>query len=60
MYQDNKGTCDELFSAGRKTLSVEDYMLKNKTDAAFQLLEQKGAVLVVPMYIQQAVTWIKL
>ena len=59
MYQDNKVTCDELFSAGRKTLSVEDYMLKNKTDAAFQLLEQKGAVLVVPGYIQQAVTWIK-
>jgi putative ATP-dependent endonuclease of OLD family len=59
MYQDNQSVCDELFSAGRKTLSVEDYMLKNKTDAAFQLLEKKGSALAAPVYIQQAVAWIK-
>lgn len=59
MYQDNKGACEELFAAGRKTLSVEDYMLKNKTDAAFHLLEKKGATLTAPSYIQQAVAWIK-
>ncbi|SIP86819.1 ATP-dependent nuclease [Solilutibacter tolerans] len=59
MYQDNQATCDELFAAGRKTLSVEDYMLKNKTDAAFQLLDKKGDALVAPGYIQQAVAWIK-
>jgi putative ATP-dependent endonuclease of OLD family len=34
-------------------------MLKNKTDAAFQLLEEKGAELVAPGYIQQAVAWIR-
>jgi putative ATP-dependent endonuclease of OLD family len=33
-------------------------MLNNKTDAAFQLLEKTGALLVVPGYIQQAVAWI--
>tara|TARA_B100001105_G_scaffold131324_1_gene105155 strand:- start:2175 stop:3740 length:1566 start_codon:yes stop_codon:yes gene_type:complete len=59
MYRDNQAACDELFAPGRKTLSVEDYMLKNKTDAAFQLLEKKGALLAVPRYIQQAVAWIR-
>jgi len=59
IYQDNKTTCQELFEPGRKTLSVEDYMLKNKTDAAFQLLEKKGAALVAPSYIQRAVAWIR-
>ncbi|MFY9328355.1 MAG: ATP-dependent endonuclease, partial [Georgfuchsia sp.] len=59
MYQDNKAVCDGLFQAGRKTLTVEDYMLKNKTDAAFQLLQEKGNELVAPGYIQQAVTWIR-
>lgn len=34
-------------------------MLKNKTDAAFQLLEKKGAALAVPDYIQQAIAWIR-
>jgi putative ATP-dependent endonuclease of the OLD family len=48
MYQDNKAICDDQFLAGRKTLTVEDYMLKNKTDAAFQLLEKKGADIVAP------------
>lgn len=59
MHQDNKAICDGLFQAGRKTLTVEEYMLKNKTDAAFQLLEEKGSELVAPGYIQQAVTWIR-
>jgi len=59
MYQDNKATCETLFAAGRKSLSVEDYMLKNKTDVAFALLQHEGAKLVAPEYIQQAVTWIR-
>lgn len=59
IYQDNKGACEELFAAGRKTLTVEQYMLKNKTDAAYFLLEKKEAALVAPKYIQQAVEWIR-
>ena len=59
MYQDNKAICDGQFAAGRKKLTVEEYMLKNKTDAAFELLQKKGAELVVPGYIQQAVAWIR-
>jgi putative ATP-dependent endonuclease of OLD family len=59
MYQDNQAACEELFASGRKTLSVEDYMLKNKTDVAFQLLEKKGIALAAPGYIEQAVAWIR-
>jgi putative ATP-dependent endonuclease of OLD family len=59
MYADNKTICDEQFSAGRKTLTVEEYMLKNKTDAAFELLAKRGAELVPPDYVRQAVEWIR-
>ncbi|OJW40700.1 MAG: ATP-dependent endonuclease [Rhodanobacter sp. 67-28] len=59
IYQDNKATCEALFAAGRKSLGVEEYMLKNKTDAAFALLQHDGAALVAPEYIQQAVAWIR-
>ena len=59
MYQDNRALCDAPFAPGRKKLSVEEYMLKNKTDAAFQLLEKNASDLVAPAYIQQAVAWIR-
>ena len=59
MYEDNKDICDGLFRAGRKTLTVQDYMLKNKTDAAFQLLEKKGTEIIAPNYIQEAIAWIR-
>jgi putative ATP-dependent endonuclease of OLD family len=59
IYEDNKKICDGQFLASRKTLTVQEYMLKNKTDAAFQLLEKKGAELAVPQYIQEAVAWIR-
>lgn len=59
MYRDNQTTCEKLFAGGRKSLSVEEYMLKNKTDAAFALLEHAGSTLVAPEYIQQAVKWIR-
>lgn len=38
MYQNNTRICDELFSGGRRSLSVQEYMLKNKADVAFELL----------------------
>lgn len=59
MYADNIVICDALFAAGRKTLSVQDYMLKNKADAAFALLDQKGDSLAAPSYIKEAVEWIR-
>ncbi|MDO9014321.1 MAG: AAA family ATPase [Polynucleobacter sp.] len=59
MYQDNKKICDDEFLAGRVKLTVEEFMLKNKTDAAFKLLEKRGAELVPPAYIKKAVEWIR-
>lgn len=58
-YQNNKEICDELFLAVRNTLSVQDYMLKNKADVAFELLDKKARDLVVPDYIKRAIEWIK-
>ena len=59
LYKDNRVACDELFQPGRVKLSVEDYMLDNKADAAFELLDKKEAVLVAPEYIRDAVAWIR-
>lgn len=59
IYQDNKFICDELFSAGRTTLSVQDYMLKNKADVAFEILDKKADNINVPQYIAEAIAWIK-
>ncbi|ROU07882.1 ATP-dependent nuclease [Lysobacter enzymogenes] len=59
MYRDNARICDEEFLAARVTLTVEEYMLKNKTDAAFKLLDRRGAELVAPNYIKRAVEWIR-
>jgi putative ATP-dependent endonuclease of OLD family len=59
LYQDNKAVCDELLLPGRKTITVQDYMLGNKADVAFELLDKKETVLIVPNYIQEAIKWIK-
>ncbi|MFH1525776.1 MAG: AAA family ATPase [Bacteroidota bacterium] len=59
LYNDNVDICNELFEAGRRTLSVLDYMLKNKAEAAFELLVKKGVELNVPSYIREALEWIK-
>ncbi|MBK5124813.1 hypothetical protein IQ288_33830 [Burkholderia sp. R-69980] len=59
MCEDNKVACEDLFAAGRKKLTVQQYMLDNKAEAAFQLLDKKADVLVAPVYIQEAVAWIK-
>lgn len=59
LYRCNDTVCDELFSADRRKLSVIEYMLKNKTDAAFELLEQKASELIAPSYIREALEWIR-
>lgn len=59
IYEENKALCDKLFAEGRKTLSVQQYMLDNKTDVAFALLDNKADALSVPAYIQEAIRWIR-
>lgn len=59
LYEDNMALCDRLFGASRKSLSVLDYMLSNKADAAFELLDKGAAELRAPQYIQDAIAWIR-
>lgn len=59
IYEDNKEICDQLFSPGRRTLSVQDYMLSNKAEASFTLLENINDSFIVPNYIKSAIEWIK-
>jgi predicted ATP-dependent endonuclease of OLD family len=58
VYDINKTVCDELFSLGRRTLTPLEYLLKNKAEAAFQLLDKKSESLAVPLYIKEAIEWI--
>lgn len=57
MYEDNKGLCDELFSSPQRRLTIQEYMLRNKADAAFTLLTS-GKDLNIPQYIHDALKWI--
>lgn len=59
VYNDNTALCDELFSAGRRTLTVQEYMLANKANVAYELLDKKANELNVPNYIKEAIEWIK-
>jgi len=53
LYRDNQQLCDTLFAG-----DALGYMLKNKTEAAYKLLEQDG-IITVPTYIQEAIEWIR-
>ena len=58
VYEDNKTECDDLFSKGLRASSVQEYMLANKADAAFQLLSHKKEQLKTPQYIKDALVWL--
>lgn len=57
LYEDNKEVCDSVFGLQRRTLTVQDYMIKNKTESAFCLLDGSNKI-IVPQYIQDAIEWI--
>jgi len=59
LYEDNRNVCARAFASGRKTLSVQDYMLHNKSEAAFQLLKHNADELSPPDYIREAIEWIR-
>jgi putative ATP-dependent endonuclease of OLD family len=59
VYQDNKAICHGLFQAGRKTLTVQEFMIANKAEVAYTLLDQKSSTIVSPQYITNALKWIK-
>ena len=53
LYEDNERLCDQLFNE-----NALEYMLKNKTEAAYQLLTQDSRI-AVPEYIRGAISWIR-
>ena len=59
LYEANSGICELRFEKGRRSLTVQDYMLANKTEAAFLLLQKEGRHLTTPGYIQKAIEWIR-
>lgn len=58
LYQLNSKICDELFSPGLRTRTVQQLMLDEKTDCAYELLDKKGNELVVPQYIIDSIVWL--
>ncbi|WP_434356020.1 AAA family ATPase [Parasalinivibrio latis] len=59
IYQDNQQICDDLFSGRQIKKSPLDYMLANKTESAFKLLDKKANIVKVPSYIEKAFEWIR-
>lgn len=53
LYEDNIELCNEMFGP-----SALDYMLRNKTEAAYTLLSQEDTI-VVPDYIKRGIEWIR-
>lgn len=57
IYEDNKEKLDNEFKV--RTKPVEKFMLDNKAEAAFRILEHYASDIVVPQYIQNAIRWIE-
>ena len=53
LYANNKSLCDGLFGS-----NAQEYMLNNKTEAAYTLLNQDKPI-AVPSYIRGAIEWIR-
>lgn len=58
LYNCNTSLCDQLFQNRTKGTLVQNWMLNNKTEAAFSLVSQENPV-IVPEYIKRAIEWIR-
>lgn len=58
LYQLNTEICEELFSPGLRTRTVQQFMLDEKTDCAYELLDKKEKELDVPQYIIDSILWL--
>jgi putative ATP-dependent endonuclease of OLD family len=57
VYKDNTDLCEKLFAPGRRTLSVQEYMIENKSESAFKLASLEPDKLTPPKYIKEAILW---
>lgn len=58
IYQDNRAICDALFSGENIKKAPLEFMLDNKAESAFRLVDNHADELVIPAYIKQAMEWI--
>ena len=58
IYEDNEAMLDKEFCRLRTRTTLE-YMLANKAEAAFRILEDHADDINVPQYIQDAIKWIE-
>lgn len=58
IYQDNQAICDDLFSGGNIKKAPLEFMLDNKAESAFRIVDNHSEELEVPEYIRQAIEWI--
>lgn len=58
IYKDNKDKLDELFEGRPRTKTIQEYMLDNKAEVAFEILCKIADELIVPDYIKNAIEWI--
>lgn len=58
IYKDNKDKLDELFKGKPRTKTIQEYMLDNKAEVAFEILCKIADELIVPDYIKNAIRWI--
>jgi putative ATP-dependent endonuclease of the OLD family len=55
--RDNREKCTRLFDENLRTRTVEQFMLDNKTDAAYAILNDYDGF-VVPLYIREGIEWL--
>ena len=58
VYNDNKELCDKLFQSSQGNRVIQKYMLSNKAECAFTILNNGLENFVTPSYIKNAIKWI--
>lgn len=58
IYEDNKQILDSEFNDTRSNSTLE-FMLANKAEAAFRILDKHASDIIVPKYIEKAIRWIE-
>ncbi|WP_415368087.1 ATP-dependent nuclease [Erysipelothrix rhusiopathiae] len=65
IYRNNSTLLDEYLGSAQRYKGVQSYMLSNKTEASFELLELLRSnsdfknKFIVPKYIEEAIKWIR-
>ncbi|MDN5611694.1 MAG: hypothetical protein L0G34_10395, partial [Staphylococcus equorum] len=58
LYNTNKEFYDNTFANSHMNQGVLQFMLNNKAEAAFRLLENYPSGFIIPEYIKEAIEWV--